>query len=153
MNFLELKIPPPIVALLVGLSMWLTNRYTPAFTFITPWHAALAIGMAGAGGLFALAAIVSFFKAKTTVNPHRPKATSAMVTSGVYQVSRNPMYLGVLLVLSGWAIWLSNLLAIALLAAFVAYISRFQILPEERILHAKFGSEFTAYKASVRRWL
>ena len=153
MSFLELKIPPPIVALLVGLSMWLVARFIPAFAFATPWHAVLASCLAAAGMLFALAAIVSFFRAKTTVNPHRPKATSSMVTSGVYQLSRNPMYLGVLLVLSGWAIWLSNLLAIALLAAFVAYISRFQILPEERILYAKFGSEFAAYKASVRRWL
>jgi len=153
LSFLELKIPPPIVALLVGLSMWLAARYIPAFAFVTPWRTALASSLVAAGVLFALAAIVSFFRAQTTVNPHRPHATSTMVTSGVYQLSRNPMYLGVLLVLSGWAIWLSSLLAIALLAAFVAYISRFQILPEERILHAKFDPEFAAYKASVRRWL
>ena len=153
MSFLELKIPPPIVALLVGLSMWLVARFIPAFAFATAWHAALASSLVAVGVLFALAAIVSFFRARTTVNPHRPHATSTMVTSGVYQLSRNPMYLGVLLALSGWAIWLSNFLAIALLAAFVAYISRFQILPEERILLAKFSSEFTAYKASVRRWL
>jgi len=153
MNFLELKVPPPIIALLVGLSMWLVARFIPAFAFASAWHTTLAIGLVAAGMLFALAAIVSFFRVRTTVNPHRPHATSTMVTSGVYRFSRNPMYLGVLLVLSGWAIWLSNLLAISLLAAFVAYIHRFQILPEERILLAKFSSDFVAYKASVRRWL
>ena len=153
MSFLELRIPPPVVALLVGLSMWFAARHIGAFAFVIPWRTALASSLVAAGMLFALAAIVSFFQAKTTVNPHRPHATSTMVTSGVYQFSRNPMYLGVLLVLCGWAIWLSNLLAIALLATFVAYISRFQILPEERILRTKFGPEFAAYTASVRRWL
>jgi len=153
MSFLELKVPPPAVALLLALSMWLAAKHLPFFAFAIGWRIALATTFVAAGMIFALAAIVAFLRASTTVNPHRPGATSTMVTSGIYSLSRNPMYLGVLLVLTGWAAFLSNLLAIALLPAFVVYMSRFQILPEERVLHTKFGSEFTAYKASVRKWL
>lgn len=76
-----------------------------------------------------------------------------MVTSGVYRVSRNPMYLGFLLALAWWVVFLSHLLAFALLPLFMWYMNRFQIVPEERALAAKFGSEFTEYSRAVRRWL
>jgi protein-S-isoprenylcysteine O-methyltransferase Ste14 len=76
-----------------------------------------------------------------------------MVTSGVYGVSRNPMYVGFLLVLIGWAAFLSHALAFALLPLFVAYMNRFQIEPEERALSAKFGGQFQEYRRSVRRWV
>lgn len=100
-----------------------------------------------------LAGFLAFLRAKTTVNPLTPEATTAMVTSGIYRFSRNPMYLGFLVVLTGWAMYLSNLLAFAFLPLFVLYINRFQIVPEERALCAKFSHVFTAYKCSVRRWL
>jgi protein-S-isoprenylcysteine O-methyltransferase Ste14 len=76
-----------------------------------------------------------------------------MVTSGIYRLSRNPMYLGFLFGLTGWAIFLSHVLALALLPAFVAYMNRFQISSEEQALAARFGAEFVAYKDSVGRWL
>ena len=72
---------------------------------------------------------------------------------GVYALTRNPMYLGLLLVLTGWAIFLSNVLGFVFLPAFVLYISRFQIAPEERALTSLFGRDFVAYKSRVRRWL
>ena len=106
------------------------------------------------GGIaIALAGVMKFHQAKTTVNPIRPEKTSAMVTSGVYRLSRNPMYLGFLLALVAWAIWLSHALAFAFLPFFVIYMNRFQIIPEERALAAKFGGKFTEYRNSVRRWL
>ena len=84
---------------------------------------------------------------------HGRVQSSSVVASGVYRHSRNPMYLGLLLVLSGWALYLSNAAPALLLPAFVGYMNRFQIEPEERILAAKFGAPFTDYVAAVRRWL
>lgn len=100
-----------------------------------------------------LAGVLSFRRMETTVNPLTPEATTTMVTSGIYRFSRNPMYLGFLFVLVGWAIHLSNLLGFAFLPLFVWYMNRFQILPEERALASKFYEVFTAYKRSVRRWI
>ena len=106
-----------------------------------------------AGTVIALAGVVEFVRRKTTVNPVTPGAAAVIVTSGIYRFSRNPMYLGLLLVLMGWAVWLSNLMAFALLPFFVLYMNRFQIEPEERALSAKFGRAFIDYMGSVRRWI
>jgi protein-S-isoprenylcysteine O-methyltransferase Ste14 len=76
-----------------------------------------------------------------------------MVTSGVYRHTRNPMYLGMLCLLGAWAAWLGNAAALLGLPAFVAYMNRFQIAPEERALAQRFGAAFDAYAARVRRWL
>jgi len=82
-----------------------------------------------------------------------PQSASALVVSGIYRFTRNPMYVGFLFVLLGWAVWLSNGLSFLFLPAFVLYMNRFQIQPEERALHARFGQEFVAYTSRVRRWL
>ena len=83
----------------------------------------------------------------------RPDSTSSLVVSGIYKYTRNPMYLGFLLVLLGWATFLSNLAALALLPAFVVYMNHFQIGPEERALGSLFAQEYQAYHARVRRWI
>jgi protein-S-isoprenylcysteine O-methyltransferase Ste14 len=83
----------------------------------------------------------------------KPESSSSLVVSGIYKLTRNPMYLGLLLVLLGWAIYLTNVLVFLLLPAFILYINRFQIAPEERALTALFGQEFAAYKSRTRRWL
>ena len=150
---LELKIPPLAVTLIFGLGMWIVAKQTPAFTFVLPWRFALAIAFVIAGAAAAAVAIVAFRRASTTVNPFEPNSTSTLVTNGVYRISRNPIYLGLLLFLTGWAIVLSNILAVALLPAFVGYMTRFQISPEERALLSRFGSDFVEYKNAVRRWL
>jgi protein-S-isoprenylcysteine O-methyltransferase Ste14 len=82
-----------------------------------------------------------------------PGASSSLVIRGVYTLTRNPMYLGFLLVLVGWAVFLSNTLAFLLLPVFILYMNRFQITPEERALASLFGQEFVVYKSRVRRWL
>ena len=75
------------------------------------------------------------------------------MVSGVYAATRNPMYLGLLLVITGWAVFLSNAVAFLFLPAFVSYMNRFQIEPEERALAARFGQAFVTYKSRARRWL
>ena len=83
----------------------------------------------------------------------KPETTASIVTTGIYRVTRNPMYLGLAFVLMGWATYLANLAALLLVPAFVAYMTRFQIKPEERALLAKFGLSFAEYLAAVRRWI
>jgi protein-S-isoprenylcysteine O-methyltransferase Ste14 len=97
--------------------------------------------------------VASFKRAKTTINPMKPESSSSLVISGIYKLSRNPMYLGFLLVLVGWAVLLSNALAFVFVPAFIFYMNRFQIDPEEKALAGKFGQEFLDYKSRVRRWL
>ena len=111
------------------------------------------IDLATVGVGTAVAGVVSFRIAKTTVNPLNPAAASALVTSGIYQLTRNPMYLGALILLIGWAAFLANALGFILIPSFVLYMNRFQILPEEKALTSLFASEFTNYCATVRRWL
>jgi protein-S-isoprenylcysteine O-methyltransferase Ste14 len=107
-----------------------------------------AIGLA-----IALSAVAWFRRARTTVNPLAPETVSSLVTSGIYRVTRNPMYLGLLFALLAWAVLLANPIALIFLPLFVLYMNRFQIGPEETALEARFGSEFLSYKAGVRRWL
>jgi len=153
MHALELKIPPVALALAFAALMWLVAKYGPALTVELPWRTAVALALYGAGAAIALAGVAAFRLVKTTVDPRTPDATTAMVRSGVYRYSRNPMYLGFLLALMGWAVELSHVLAFALLPLFPLYLNRFQIEPEERALAAKFGGRFNDYTRTVRRWL
>lgn len=153
MQRLELKVPPVAQALVIGFLMWLLSASLPSLALSLPWRTMLALAFYVAGTVIALAGLVEFIRRKTTVNPVTPGAAAVVVTSGIYRWSRNPMYLGLLLVLIGWAVWLSNLMAFALLPLFVLYMNRFQIEPEERALSAKFGRSFTEYTRSVRRWV
>jgi protein-S-isoprenylcysteine O-methyltransferase Ste14 len=152
-QWLELKLPPPLLASLAGGIMWLVARQLPALAVDWPGQQTLAMTLALAGGLIDLAGAVAFYRARTTINPLNPDNTSVMVTHGVYRYSRNPMYLGLLLMLSGWALYLSHPLAWLGLPLFVLGLTRLQILPEERILSEKFGAHYTAYAAVVRRWI
>jgi protein-S-isoprenylcysteine O-methyltransferase Ste14 len=112
-----------------------------------------SLGLVLAGAVTCLAGVFSFQRAKTTVNPMKPNSASALVASGIYKYSRNPMYSGFVLILLGWALWLSNAWALLVLPAFVLYMNRFQIWPEERALMALFGQDYREYHSRVRRWL
>lgn len=133
--------------------MWGAARLVPALGFELPAGWIIAASLAVAGLVIAILGVVSFRRAGTTVNPLQPTATSSLVISGIYRWTRNPMYLGMLLVLLGWGVFLANALAILLAAAFVSLMNRLQIGPEEKILAARFGAEFAAYQSTVRRWL
>ncbi len=150
---LALRVPPPLVALTVAAAMWLAREQWPALSLSTPVLDVLAVLSAAAGIALALAGIGTFRRADTTIHPTHPERTSTLVTTGVYRLSRNPMYLGLALVLCGWAAWLSNLAAAALVTVFVVYMNRYQIVPEERALCERFGNRYEAYRDSVRRWL
>lgn len=126
---------------------------TPAATSPIPGRIGLAIGLALSGTVIALAGVLAFRVHRTTVNPLKPDAASLVVSGGVYRFSRNPMYLGLLLLLAAWAVYLSNAPAAFFLPAFVVYMNRFQIKAEERALLAKFGPAFAQYMAAVRRWI
>ncbi len=153
MNKLELKVPPPAVALLVALAMWLAAYGMDALSFAVPERRAVSMTLAALGIGVSMAGTWSFWRARTTVNPTRPEATSTLVATGVFRVTRNPMYLGLFLVLAGWAAHLANFAALAGPLLFAVYITRFQILPEERVLANKFGPDFEAYRLRTRRWI
>ena len=153
MQALELKIPPLAVGLIIGALMWLAMRVIPALGFGFPGRHLVAMSVSAAGVFIIALGIVSFRRADTTVNPMKPDTASTLVVSGIYHTTRNPMYLGFFFVLIGWAIFLSNVLAFALLPLFILYMNRFQIEPEERALASLFGQAFESYRSSVRRWL
>lgn len=152
MNALELKVPPPLVALVTGLLMWLAAKLVPPLALPGVARIAVAVVFAGVGVGLAMSGVLTFRRAKTTVNPTTPAAASALVRTGVFRFTRNPMYLGLLLCLVAWAIFLSSVLALLSAPLFVVYMNRFQIAPEERALAALFGDNFAAYKRDVRRW-
>lgn len=153
MQSLELKIPPPAVALLIASIMWGISLVTPLLDLSMFLRVTTAVTIALAGMGVGLAGIFAFRRARTTVNPMKPENTSSLVSSGIYRATRNPMYVGVLFVLIAWAIFLSSVWALFGPVAFVLYITRFQIEPEERVLLSMFPAEYAAYKARVRRWL
>jgi protein-S-isoprenylcysteine O-methyltransferase Ste14 len=153
MRFLELKIPPPVVLLATAGSMWFVSVATPSWRFPFPGHVVAAAVLGAIGLLVNVSGVLSFRRARTTVNPLKPDTASSLVAEGIYRVTRNPMYLGFLSMLLGWSSYLANALSLPIVVFFVAYITRFQILPEERALERVFKQDYVAYKEKVRRWL
>lgn len=153
----EHRIPPPVIDLAcAGAMAWLAGA-VPAARLWPPggawWVWVLALGLATVGALVALAGLIEFRRARTTFNPLAPQRARTVVTSGVYRHTRNPMYLGMLIVLAGWAVWLGNAAAWLGLPLSVALLTVLQIRPEERILAERFGEDFKRYAARVRRWI
>lgn len=153
MHMLDTRIPPPLVALALAATMFAPARGWPLVSFQVP-HAVLWGGLVALmGGVVSTAGTVSFQRAKATVNPLHPERESSVVTSGIYRYTRNPMCLGLLLVLVGGFLAQGAVIAAVGPLAFFGYISRFQIAPEERALEATFGDAYAAYRMRVRRWL
>jgi protein-S-isoprenylcysteine O-methyltransferase Ste14 len=150
---LETRIPPPVVALLCAAMGLALNLLVPSARILPP--AALPVGLVliGLGAALAVAAVVQFVRAGTTIEPLDPGKTTRLVVSGVYSFTRNPMYLAMLLAVLGIALMTRNPLALIGVVLFPAYITRLQILPEERALRAIFGEPFDSYCRKVRRWV
>ncbi len=146
-------VPPPVLALAAAAAMWALAGQSGLPRFDFPGRAGLAIAVAGAGLAIDLVSVAAFIRARTTVNPLAPSKSSALVVNGLYRFSRNPMYLGMLLILIGWAIWLAQPVTLLGAAVFAVLIEALQIRPEEAALEAKFGDAYGAYKKRVRRWL
>ena len=146
------KVPPLLVLALAGGAAWLIDRMSG--------HSATTAGLllsgtvvASLGVAAALAGVIAFRRAQTTVDPIHPDRASELVASGIYRFTRNAMYLGFALVLAGWVLALASLPGVIVTAAFVLYLDRFQIPPEEAALRVTFGAAFSAYQAQVHRWL
>lgn len=153
MNTLELKIPPPVLALGLALLMWLTSLLFEPWPVPYGFRLGAALALVAIGQSISICGILLFRRAGTTIHPFKPDATSSLVTNGVYRFTRNPMYIGLLLTLFGWAAFLASPPALLYLAVFVLYMNRFQIGPEERALSSLFGTDYAAYQTRVRRWL
>ena len=153
MSQLELKIPPPLIAAITAGAMYGVAQLLPVLDLPPAARVATALALAAVGASFDVAGLLAFRRAKTTVNPMTPQRSSSVVNSGVYRFTRNPMYLGLVFFLLAWAVYLSSAWALLGVPVFVAYITRFQIQPEESALAARFGKSYTDYCARVRRWL
>lgn len=153
LSSLELKVPPVLVVAAAALLMWLAAWLLPDLAIALPGRTPVAIAAVLVGFLCAVAGVVEFRRVRTTVNPLKPGNASALVAGGIYRLTRNPMYLGFALALLGWGMFLANPLSIAVLFPFVAYMNRFQIVPEERALASLFGDAFATYRSKVRRWI
>jgi len=152
-TWLEHKIPPPVVGVVTGLLMWALSKTTAPLPVGDGLRYALTVLLVVAGLGFDVLGLLAFRAARTTVNPLRPDKASALVIRGVYRVTRNPMYVGMLCLLLAWAAFLAAPLALVGPLLFVLYITRFQIIPEERILRERFGGPYEAYLRQVRRWI
>jgi protein-S-isoprenylcysteine O-methyltransferase Ste14 len=133
--------------------MWLLNRYLPIIELIsTPWNkigfALIIAGLCSDG-----TSLIQFFSAHTTVNPLHPERTEKLVKTGTYRFTRNPMYVGLLLLLTGWGVLLGSLSPFIMLPVFIWVMTIGQIIPEEKILEQKFGQQYLDYKLAVKRWL
>lgn len=148
------KLPPLLLTLIFAALMWALSWLLPQFTFEYSLKNILAISVALGGALICSLGVISFWRVQTTMNPMQPNHASSLVVSGIYRITRNPMYLGFFLLLIAWAIYLAHILVLLLIPPFfVTYMNRFQILPEERALEFIFGNDYRIYKSHVRRWL
>lgn len=150
---LEKRIPPLLLVLIVGAAMWCIATVTLPLPLEDTFRRVAAGVLFVVGTLFPVAGVAAFRRAKTTVDPRTPEASSALVSSGIYRYSRNPMYVGFAVWLLAWAVFLGSGWGLLGVMFFVLYMNHFQIAPEERALRALFGDEFRAYEQRVRRWL
>ena len=153
MNALALKVPPVAQVIITAAAMYGVSKMVPALTFSLNGSTALAVALGVMGLSLGIMGVTQFRIAQTTPNPQALEQVSSLVTSGIYQYSRNPMYVGLVLILLGWAFYLSHLLAFVLLPIFILYMTHFQIQPEERMMAQKFGKTYQDYLNKVRRWI
>lgn len=150
---LETKIPPPLLGFVTALLMWLLTQLLPTLSMVSSNLYRVGIVVMLIGLSLDLVALSQFRKNKTTFNPLTPQKASTLVVTGLYKYTRNPMYLGLLIALTGWGMYLGNLASFVCLPIFVRVLTQFQIMPEEHILREKFGASYEIYFARVRRWI
>ncbi len=149
------RIPPPIVFLVTAVLMWLVSRWWPAAALQLPARSWLFWVLLLSGIFIMGSGIAAIFKHKTVIHPDRaslPKATT-LVTTGIFRFSRNPIYLGMLIILIAWFVRLGNWIALSGTVFFVAFITQYQIKPEEVVLQQLFGEAYARYKSRTRRWI
>lgn len=152
---MKLKIPPPVLAVLLIFAMWGLTKVSgltsvSVLTYIPSLISWLLIGLALSIDIWALS---SFRSAKTTINPMKPQNASQLVIAGIYKYTRNPMYLGLFIILTAFILWFGIFINFLFLFVFVFYMNKFQIMPEESALLELFGDDYAQYKSNVRRWI
>lgn len=147
-----MKVPPAVMMLVFGGLMYVLDRFLPVGEFDFFGRQELAVFLSGLGIMVILISIIQFFAKKTTVDPLNPTKTRKLVTNGIYNYTRNPMYLGMLLFLLAFGLKLGNAFNTLVAAGFVSYINHFQIKPEEEALSKMFGKEYSIYCKLTRRW-
>lgn len=150
---LDLKIPPVAQGVIALALIWLLYRYMPIFHIDIAYKGTVSVVIICIGVLVGVLGIAAFIKLRTTVDPRYPENARTLVVVGIYRYSRNPMYLAIVLVLFGISIYLGALSSLLILFLFVAYINRFQIGLEEKMLERKFGEKYLKYAKAVRRWI
>jgi protein-S-isoprenylcysteine O-methyltransferase Ste14 len=153
MRMFESRVPPPLVTAVVATGMYYASGALPHLRFALPARMTIAILFVAAGLGVILAGVLAFRHHRTTVDPLHPDRASKLVRDGIYRWTRNPMYLGMLAILCGWAIWLAHPIALAGPVLLHGWLTRFQIIPEERALRQNFAADFADYSGKVRRWL
>ena len=153
MKKFENKIPPPILVLVIAAAMWGSAKLQTPIAVEPPLRLGLMMVFGLVALVFGIGGIITFRLAKTTINPVQIDRASLVVTGGIYRLSRNPMYVGLTALLMGWAVWLAVPLAPVGPVFFALFTHRFQILPEERVMSAKFGPAYDDYRKRVRRWI
>ena len=149
---MKLKIPPALIFAFTALCMYLLASFLPVGYFDFFGRSYLMWTLLMIATVVGLVSLIQFFRTKTSIDPLDPNRASSLVTSGVYAISRNPMYLALLLILLAWGLWLGNAFNTLLAAGFVAVMNRYQISREEAVLLQKFGKEYSQYCIKVRRW-
>lgn len=150
---LTTNIPAPIVAIIAGGMMKLYADAVGIPLDGSPLRATVGILIGQLSAVIALLALLSFGLARTTINPLDPSRASTLVTNGVFRITRNPLCLSLLLLLVSYAVRLDSWIVWLGPVSYAIYITRFQIIPEEAVLAAKFGAAFQNYKQRTRRWI
>ena len=150
---MKLKIPPVLVLIVAGFMNLGLSKMVPALNFTFSYQIEISWILAFIGGFFGLAGIFTFIQHRTTVDPVNIDKASELVTDGIYRISRNPMYVGMLLLLIGWTEKMGNPLGLLGIIFFVAFMNLNQIIPEEGMLEGKFGASYKEYCSKTRRWL
>ncbi len=148
---METKIPPPLVTLIFGLSIYFSRELFPIIEIKYSFYVGIVLLLLGF--LILISAVRLFRIDQTTVNPLSPKQATKLVTEGIFKFSRNPMYLGMACVLASLAMFFNIIGGIVCIALFCAYITKFQIVPEEKAMLDLFSEDFTQYKQTTRRWI
>ena len=148
---MKTKIPPPIIALMCIAINYLSTHFINPFKF--PNIEIIGVFILLAGLVTAFLGYLLFKKYKTTVNPINPEETTSLVTTGIFSITRNPMYLGLFFVICSTVLFFGSWFGIIILMFFVWYINKFQIIPEEETMKKKFGNKYNEYKKNVRRWI
>ncbi|QUJ70605.1 isoprenylcysteine carboxylmethyltransferase family protein (plasmid) [Photobacterium sp. GJ3] len=153
MQWLETKIPPVVLWLLTALGMKLAAPYLPVWPLGALPALIAAMGMTLAGCTVAVLGVWEFRRKHTTVDPRQPEKVSVLVTSGVFRYSRNPMYVGLASLLVAQTCYLQSPCLLLGVLFFIAYMNRFQIIPEARAMIQRFGDSYLNDQRQVRRWL